>query len=190
MPRSGVYHEAMPETRLVTAEDLLAMGEGRRELVAGRVVEMTPAGAEHGIVGTLIAVRLARHVEATGTGRVLALETGFRISRDPDTVRAPDVAFIAAERLAGVDLRRYFPGAPDLAVEVVSPEDSFREVEAKARMWLEHGARLVWVVEPEDRVAFVYRPGRPREDVPPGGALSGDDVLPGLSIPLAECFPA
>ncbi len=190
MPRSAVYHEAMPETRLVTAEDLLAMGEGRRELIAGRVVEMTPAGARHGLVGARIAGRLTVFVEPTALGAVFNSDTGFRLARHPDTVRAPDVAFVAAQRLAGVDLRRYFPGAPDLAVEVVSPEDSFREVEAKARMWLEHGARLVWVVEPEDRVAFVYRPGRPREDVPPGGALPGDDVLPGLSIPLAECFPA
>jgi Uma2 family endonuclease len=179
----------MPEARLVTAEELFAMGEGRRELIDGRVVEMTLAGAEHGIVGTLIAMRLAHHIEGRGLGRVLAVETGFRISRDPDTVRAPDVAFVAAERLKGVDTRKYLPGAPDLAVEVVSPGDSFRDVEAKARSWIEHGTRLVWVVEPEDRVAFVYRPGLPREDVPPTAALSGDDVLPGLSIPLAECFP-
>jgi Uma2 family endonuclease len=180
----------MPETRPVTAEDLLALGEGRRELIAGRVVEMTPAGAGHGAVGMTIGAAVLAHAQRTAAGVVFAADTGFRLARDPDTVRAPDVAFVAAPRLLGVDLRRYFPGAPDLAVEIVSPGDSFRDVEAKARQWIEHGARLVWVVEPEDRVAFVYRPGRPREDVPPAGALSGDDVLPGLSIPLSECFPA
>jgi Uma2 family endonuclease len=178
----------MSETRLVTAEELLAMGEGRRELIAGRVVEMNPAGHRHGVVAVNIAAALRLFVGKSDRGLVAAAETGFRLARNPDFVRAPDASFVAAARLSGVDTTGYLPFAPDLAVEVVSPGDTFREVEEKARMWLAHGSRLVWVADPDQRLVFVYRPDGSRAVLGEGDTLGGDDVLPGLALPVADCF--
>jgi Uma2 family endonuclease len=178
----------MLETRLVTAEELLAMGDGRRELIAGRVVEMNPAGYEHGRVAARIAGRLSAFVEPLRLGAVAAAETGFCLARSPDFVRAPDASFVAAARLEGVDTRGNLPFAPDLAVEVVSPGDTFREVEEKARMWLVHGSRLVWVADPDQRLVFVYRSDGSRAVLGDGESLSGEYVLPSFALPVAACF--
>jgi Uma2 family endonuclease len=127
-------------TQTVTIEELCTYPpDGRWEIVEGRLVTMTPTGYEHaGIVATITAL-LHQHVTSQRLGRVVTGETGFILSRDPDTLRAPDVAFVSAER-DDPDERGFFPGAPDLAVEVVSPQDRQQDVEAKARAWLEAGA--------------------------------------------------
>jgi Uma2 family endonuclease len=182
------YDAVMSETKLVTAEELLAMGERRCELVRGRVVDVTPAGAGHGRIGSWLNARIRQFVEERDLGVVYGADTGFRLERDPDTVRAPDVAFVAADRLPEIDERKYVPFAPDLAVEVVSPSDTFREVEEKARMWLSSGTQLVWVAEPETERMFVYRPDAPRQELSADDELTGGEVLPGLAIPLARCF--
>ena len=131
---------------------------------------------------------LEQHVRSGQLGVVCAAETGFIISRDPDTVRAPDASFVSAERLRGIDDRKYLPLAPDLAIEVVSPGDSFREVEEKAAMWLAHGSRLVWVVEPDLEKVYVYRPEGAREVLGSDAELTGDEVLTGFARPVAELF--
>src|SRR5688500_6257676 len=126
--------------RHFTAEDLWAMPtvDGRRELVRGEVREMPPGGFDHGAIGMNIAVRLGAHVAQNRLGVVLGADTGFVLSRNPDTVRAPDVAFVAAARIpASGRTVRFWEGAPDVAIEVVSPGDTVEEVEEKVDHYLD-----------------------------------------------------
>ena len=119
---------------------------------------MTPAGNEHGKIAMSVAWRLAQHVEAHGLGAVYAAETGFRLASDPDTVRAPDAAFVCQARLDAVGaVAGYWPGAPDLVVEVVSPGDRYGEVAEKVADWLAAGTQMVVVVEPQQRTVAVHR---------------------------------
>ncbi len=174
-----------------TADELLRMPRDgvRRELVGGELREMTPAGFKHGLIATNVAESLSQHVRAKGLGRVAAAETGFRIARDPDTVRAPDVSFVRRERVeqAG-DVEGYFPGAPDLAVEVVSPGDRYGEVEEKVMDWLAAGTRMVVVVHPSRRAATVYRSRSDIALLTEDDALDGGDVVPGWSLPVRDVF--
>jgi Uma2 family endonuclease len=127
-------------TRHITADELLAMGDiGRCELIYGELVMMSPAGVPHGVVAGRFARFLGEFVDARGLGLVLGAETGFKVESDPDLVRAPDASFIRRERLGSRLPRGFFDGVPDLAVEVVSPDDSRREVSEKVNMWLAHG---------------------------------------------------
>ena len=178
--------ETMAERTNVTAEEFLAMGGGHRELVRGRVVEMTPAGTDHGGVAARVTTKLSVHAETHDSGRVYTADTGFRLRHDPDTVRAPDVAFLAKARV--VRTRKFFEGAPDLAVEVLSPSALASEVRTKVREYLVAGARLVWIVDPESRTASVHRPDGTGMDLGEDGTLDGEDLLPGLRIALAELF--
>lgn len=134
-------------------------GDGlRRELVRGELRTMTPPGFEHGRVAATMGVLLGVHARQTGSGVTVAAETGFVLARNPDTVRAPDAAFITKERAEAVGrTAKYWPGAPDLAVEVVSPDDSFHEVQEKALEWLQSGAIAVLVLDPPKQTATVYR---------------------------------
>lgn len=173
-------------TEPVTARQLLEMGEGRRELIRGEVIEMAPAGWEHGGMAGEIYGRVWAFVKEHDLGRVSAAETGFLLEHDPDTVRAPDVAFVVHSR--DVDTDKYLPGAPDLAVEVVSPTDSFSHVAAKVRDWLTGGARLVWVVDPRARVVQVHRDDATVSELSGDDFIEGEDVLPGFRLAVRECF--
>lgn len=182
---------AAVQARLVTADELLAMPDDglRRELVEGEVFVSPPPGEEHGVIAAEILVSLGSHVRAHGLGKVHAAETGFRTGSNPDTVLAPDAAFVSRERIEQAAVGRgYRTGAPDLAVEVVSPGDSFVEVEAKVARWLAAGCRMVIVVNPARRAATVYRS---RDDIvllTEGDVLDGGDVVPGWTLPLRELF--
>ena len=133
-----------------TAEALLALDDGfRYELARGELRKMSLAGSNHGYLAGELSAELRNHVKAHKLARVYAAETGFKLTSNPDTVRAPDVAFVSQERLERVGpITGYRPGAPDLAAEVVSPNDTYREVEEKVFGWLHHGTRLVLVVNP------------------------------------------
>lgn len=175
----------------VTADELLRMPDDglRRELVRGELRVMTPAGHDHGRVAMRIGSRLDRYVEANGLGVVYAAETGFRTESDPDSVRAPDVAFVRGERVEeAAGSPGFFPGAPDLAVEVVSPGDSYGEVEEKVFDWLAAGCRMVVVVNPRKRSAAVYRSRTDIVLLTVDEALDGGDVVPGWMLPLRELF--
>jgi Uma2 family endonuclease len=175
----------------VTAEQLLRMPDDgyRYELIAGELRMMSPAGWRHGAAAGKLHGLLAPHVVAHNLGAVLAAETGFLLSRDPDTVRAPDIAFVAADRWHAAPPREsYWPGAPDLAVEVVSPSDTFQEVQEKVEAWLRAGARMVWVVSPQPRDVTVYRPARESRTLSEEDQLSGEDVLPGFHCRVGEIF--
>lgn len=175
----------------MTAQELLRYSHEpyRQELIDGRLREMEPTGAEHGVVEGRIYASLSRHVEAANLGTTFVGDVGFQIASDPDTVRAPDVAFVTRERVEAVGIPRgYWPGPPDLAVEVVSPGDSHSDVEGKALHWLEAGARAVVVADPPRRTATVYRA---RDDIRVLHAdeqLGLGDVVPGWSPRVGAFF--
>jgi Uma2 family endonuclease len=173
----------------MTAEELLELPDDhmRHELVEGELRTMAPAGEGHGWVAMAIGSKVFDHVEQQRLGRVYAAETGFILRRRPDTVRAPDVAFVAADRLPAKG-RGFAELAPDLVVEVVSPSDRASEVAEKAEMWLDAGVRLVWVVDPQARLAAVHHPGGLVTVLRQDGVLDGEDVLPGFRLPLAPLF--
>jgi Uma2 family endonuclease len=173
----------------MTAEELFELQDDglRHELVEGELRTMAPAGFDHGRVALRIGARILAHVEEQLLGEVLAAETGFVLARDPDTVRAPDVAFVASER-APLGTRGFAELAPDLVVEVVSPSDRASEVASKAAMWIDAGVRLVWVVDPQARLAAVHHPGGLVTVLREDGVLDGEDVLPGFRLPLTTVF--
>jgi len=174
---------------ITTAEQLLrAQDLGRCELVHGDLVMMSPAGFEHGRIVVRITRPLAEFVEQQKLGVVTGAETGFHIARDPDTVRAPDVAFLRATRVPAEPERGFFPGAPDLAVEVLSPEDRASEVLAKVREWLGAGAEAVWVVDPTTETVSVYRSPNRAEVLGQEDVLTGGELLPGFRVPVSEIF--
>jgi Uma2 family endonuclease len=175
----------------VTAEQLLQMpSDGYRyELLAGELHKMSPGGWRHGKVGGRLYRFIAAYLDRNPCGEALLAETGFILSRDPDTVRAPDIAFIANEHIpAELPEEAFWPGAPDLAVEVVSPGDTYREVDEKAKAWLTAGARVVWVVNPLVRTLSVYRAGTPILTLTEADELLGEDVLQGFRCWVADIF--
>jgi Uma2 family endonuclease len=180
----------MLEDKVWTAEDLLALDEPGyvHEIVRGELRRMTGPGYWHGAIAMRLGLRVGSFVEQHRLGMTYAAETGFLLESGPDTVRCPDVGFVRAERVPEQWTRGHLRGAPDLVAEVASPNDTYAYLHDKALFWLEHGARLVWVVEPEAARVSVYRPGGTVHVLQGDAALSGDDVLPGFTLPLAELF--
>lgn len=181
----------MTATRLITAAEFWQMPDhgGRNELIEGELHPMSPTGSHHGKVALKVGARLLRYVESQKLGEVLAAETGFRLTADPDTVLAPDASFVCAARISPEGLSAgYFDGAPDLAAEVLSPSDSWQTIERKAKLYLAHGTRLVWILNPQTLSITVFRPGPRTEYLKHGDTITGDDVLPGFACPVAEFF--
>ncbi len=189
--------------RLVSAEELLTWPEDpqfawRYELVAGRLVRMPPTGVEHWDVGVPLFRALDSFSVAHHVGRVTWPDTGFRLSlpNQEEIVLSPDIAFVGAERLASLPARGaparkgFFPVAPDLAVEIASPDQHRPEMAAKARLYLAGGTRLVWVVWPGRREVDVWQAGadQPLATLRPGDMLDGGDVVPGFTYPVADLF--
>ncbi len=173
----------------ITAQWLLENApEQPCELVRGELYIMVPAGFEHGRVVTSVARPLSNYVYERDLGVVTGAETGFLIERNPDTVRAPDVAFVTAARVPEEPTRGYFGGAPDLAVEILSPHDTASAVNAKVDAWLQAGCQAVWLIDPVRKAASacVRRDGKTvTESV---DSLSHDKLLPGFELTTAEIF--
>lgn len=175
----------------VTAEELLHIPDDglRRELIRGEVRTMAPAGNVHGRVAMNVGTPLDVYVRQHDLGVVFAAGTGFKIGSNPDTVRAPDVAFVRRERIEAVgDIEGYWPEAPDLAVEVVSPGDKFSEVEQKIEDWLAAGTRMVVLVNPRGQNVTTRLPERRIEILTEGETIDGDDVVPGWSLSVSDVF--
>jgi Uma2 family endonuclease len=175
----------------MTAEELLSLPDDgfRYELIEGELRQISPAGHNHGRIVMRLAVPLGQHVEENGLGEVYAAETGFTLRTNPDTVRAPDVAFIRQERVDEVgDRTGYWPGAPDLAVEVVSPSDTVGEVEEKVKEWLEAGTSSIWVISPRLRTVTIYRSLTDIAVLTEKDMLDGGELIPGFQYPVAKLF--
>ena len=179
-------------TRLMTADELLRLDtDVRGELIRGVFYEMPPPGLEHNEIAANLGYELKAFIKPRRLGRLGVGDTGILLERDPDTVRAPDVAFFHAERLPlGPRVTGYPDVVPDLAAEVRSPNDSGAELGRKARLWLGHGVRLVWVVNPDSRTVDVYRPDAPVATLDDSDNLDGLDVLPGFTCPVSAIFDA
>ena len=183
----------MPQqTRLVTADELFRMpddGYHRYELVRGRLLTMTPTGSLHGLVVSRLSAVLTLYVEANRLGVVLTGEPGFHLERDPDTVRAPDVAFISRARIPAEGVpKSFWNGPPDLAVEVMSPGDRRSEVTEKIAEYLSQGVQEVWLVEPAPRRVTVHRIGEEPHVLHESDTLDGGSLLPGFHYSLARLF--
>ncbi|RJP34937.1 MAG: Uma2 family endonuclease [Candidatus Omnitrophota bacterium] len=175
----------------MTAEELLRMPNDGfcYELIQGELKKMSPPGSQHGRIAFNVSLSLGQHVKMKKSGVVYAAETGFKITSNPDTVRAPDVAFVKRERVQEVgDIVGYWPGAPDLAVEVISPSDVYSEVEEKVFDWLEAGAQMVIVVNPPGRLITVFRSRTNIVMLTENDTLDAGDVIPGWSIAVNEIF--
>ena len=177
----------------VSAEELFDLrdGGGRCELVKGEIIRLTPNGAVHGVVTARIGRLLDEYVEANDLGVCCGAETGFILERDPDTVRAPDAAVVLASRVpaSGVPVG-YWPFAPDLAVEVISPSGRLGDVHVKIAEYFAAGTHLVWLVEPETRMVHVYRSPKQVEVLGTEDNLEGGDLLPGFQCSVQRLFPS
>ena len=182
----------MADARLTTtAEDLLRLsGSGKRyELIAGELIELAPAGGEHGYVAARALVRLSTFVDQHRVGgAVFAAETGFRLARNPDTVRAPDAAYVSAARLVDARVRAFPDLAPDLVVEIVSPSDTASDVHEKVGTWLASGVQVAIVLYPVTRSAIVFRPDGEARVLHEDDILTAEPVLPDFSCRVGDFF--
>ena len=176
-------------TKLITAEELFEMGDvGRCELIYGELIMMSPAGAEHGLVAARFVRYLSEFVDEQLLGVVFSSETGFTIETGPDLVRAPDASFVRKVRIGPALPDGYFAGVPDLAVEVVSPGDTRREVAEKVNMWLAHGTQVVWVADPRPKTVVIHRVGKRPVTLGANEQIRDEPLLPGFVLPLSKVF--
>ena len=179
------------ERRIITAEELFSMPDDgyRYEIVRGELRKMAPTGGEHAWISSDIDTSLNLYVATNRLGKVFTGEPGFVLERDPDSVRAPDVAFVRRERIEAIGkTTRFWPEAPDLAVEVISPNDRYTEVDEKVADWLAAGTRMVVVVNPRNRTVKVHRSPADAVTLTMADTLDGADVVPGWRMPVADIF--
>lgn len=176
---------------LLTAEEFAALPlEGlRSELIEGELHTMPPTSGSHGRITMRLSALVAYYALTHQLGETYAAGTGFLVARDPDTVRAPDFAFIQRDRAPLPDSALlWVPVIPDLVVEVASSGDRPAEIWRKAEMWVEVGVRLVWVVLPVERAVEIHRAGQPVVTLDESATLDGADVVSGFSTPVAAIF--
>jgi Uma2 family endonuclease len=178
--------------KLITAEEFAEMPDpadgSQQELVRGVIISMPPPGGRHGLCCSRVDRRLGAFVDEHQLGYVLSNDTGLVVERGPDTVRGADVAFWSKERLAEVP-DGYIQVPPDLAVEVVSPNDHYSKVQRKVREYVRSGVRLIWVLDPEDRSVTVYGSARRSQLLSETDTLDGEDVVPGFRCKVADLLP-
>ncbi len=182
---------ATTATALMTAEDLAKIPDDgyQYELVRGVLRKMSPTSFRPSNIAARLIVRIGTFVEDHNLGEVTGADGGYKLEHDPDTVLAPDVAFVRADRVPPADEQDRFASlAPDLVVEVMSPSDRMREVEEKIDLYLENGVPLAWVFDPKRRRVIVRRPGQPEQVLREGETLDGEEVLPGFRLPVAAIF--
>jgi Uma2 family endonuclease len=176
----------------VTAADLLNLTDDqhRYELVRGELRQMAPAGADHGERTWLLGMYLGLFVLENKLGKMFAAETGFILATNPDTVRAPDIAFVRKERLpvGGLPLG-YLPISPDLSVEVISPFETAEDIQEKVEDYFRAGTSQVWTVYRKTRSVVVHYANGSTIHLHETDQLDGGDLLPGFSIPVAKLFP-
>jgi Uma2 family endonuclease len=177
--------------KLLTAEEFEALpDDGKRyELIDGELREMAPTVNWHGEVEINLGTLLNVHVRAHGLGRVSSGEVLCIVRRNPDRVRAADIAFIRQERVPSLEARQHIMEViPDLVVEILSKSDTIEEVNDRIDDWLHAGVQMLWVVDPFRRTLTIYQPGRDPSLLGEHGTLEGDPVVPGFRCPVAEMF--
>ncbi|QDU61878.1 hypothetical protein Pan216_27430 [Planctomycetes bacterium Pan216] len=176
------------ETRPITAEQLFAEHAGERtELVAGEPTAMTPVGITQSLIVGALNGMIWNHINGRRLPVIVGPELGFVLRRNPDTVRAPDLAVLRVERLTDQQ-SGFFEGAPDLAIEVLSPHDKPAEVERKIREFLDAGTEVAWVVDPESRTVSIHRGDESVVRLDPNASLDGGELLPGFTCSIANIF--
>lgn len=184
-----MYNELTVVEKLITGEELLDLGDiGPCELIEGRIVPMAPTGDEHGGYESNFDHALRSFADLPKLGKVRVGEVGIYIRRNPDTVRGADVIFISHERYAQRKPGGYLDVAPDLVVEILSPNDKWTEVTQKLREYFAIGVRLVWVADPEARCVYAYRSLTDVREFTEKDELPGDEVLPGFAVKVAQLF--
>jgi Uma2 family endonuclease len=179
---------AMTET-LITGEALAEIGDiGRCELVEGRIVMRSPTSWRHGKYERRFGQMLGDFVDEHRLGEVMVGEVGIYTRRNPDTVRGADVVFVSKERLAQVKSASFLDVAPELVVEVMSPDDRWSEVKQKIREYFDSGVSQVWVADPADKTVSIYRSLTEIHLLSENDSLSGEEVLPGFNVPVASLF--
>ncbi len=179
---------AMQKTKM-SADELLAMVDDgfRYELVRGELVKMPPAGFDHGRIGGTVYRSLSQHVFRTGLGETPISDTGYQLA--DDHVLAPDVSFVSASRVPSTGPPiGFFRGAPDMAVEVVSPSESEARVSRKTADYLLYGCKMVVVVRPRSQSVEVHMPGKETVTLESGDVLDGGDAVPGWRMEVSEIF--
>jgi Uma2 family endonuclease len=177
----------VPE-RPVSGDELLAMNAGPCELVEGRIEPMVPTGFEHGWIELSLGYALRGFVAARKLGWVVGGEAGVFTRRDPDTVRGVDLAFVSRRRLPERPPRGYLTVAPELVVEILSPDDRWQDVRRKIEEYFAIGAERVWVVEPKNRAVLVYRSPTEATRLGLEATLEGEGLLAGFSLPVVSLF--
>jgi Uma2 family endonuclease len=174
--------------RFATIQDIVDGGDDRLELLRGELIEMSPVSFRLSSIVARLLRRLSAFVEDHDLG-VAGTEAGFVLARDPDTLLAPDVAFVRKDRLPPDKDWDSFPElVPDLTIEVVSPSDRAVDVYDKTRLYLEVGVKMALTVWPQRRTVTVERPDAPPITLTIDDVFDGGDVLPGLSLPIAGIF--
>jgi Uma2 family endonuclease len=185
------YTQSMSTTtKLMTADELWRLPKVDKlyELIEGELVVMSPAGFDHGAIGMSLACLLFQHVRTQQLGVVVGPDTGFVLARDPDTVRAPDVAFVRRDRVPTPRPVKFWAGAPDLAVEVLSPSDSATEMDAKVQEYLDAGATEVIVITPKMKMVKIFRHGQTATVLRSGDILRDLESIPGFQCQIDEIF--
>jgi len=178
-----------PRAKLVTGEELLAMGDiGPCELIDGRIVRMNPTGIQHGDIVIALGSALRDFVRKRQLGRVVGGEVGIYTRREPDRVRAADIAFVSQERLADKSLKGFLKVAPELVVEIISPTDRWQNMRDRLEEYFAIGVQRVWIVEPDNRDVLVYSTSTEMRKFGEGDMLMGEGVLDGFTLAIAELF--
>jgi Uma2 family endonuclease len=177
-------------THLTTADQLIRLSDdgNRYELVKGELLTMSPTGGKHGVVAMRLSRVLANYIEDSDLGLTFAAETGFRLEQDPDTVLAPDFAFVSKDRISTLPDDGYVRVAPDLVVEVISPSQSDKEMRLKAELWISLGVKRVWLVQPKKRTVELFEKTDEHVLLRENDELTGGELLPGFRVRVSEIF--
>jgi Uma2 family endonuclease len=178
----------LSETKLITGEELLELGDiGRSELIDGKVVTMSPADSEHGFIGFNLGAELRTFVRQKKLGWVIGGETGIYIRRNPDRIRGADIVFVSKEKLPNLPIG-FLDVAPELVIGIISPSDRWQDVRDKLADYFSIGIGQVWVVEPANRTVLVYRSLTDIQEFGEEDTLSGEGMLEGFKLVVAELF--
>ena len=189
VPQQAATRPHRPEAKLITGEDLLAMGNvGPCELIGGRIVRKAPAQIEHGIIETTLGGCLVGFVASRKIGWVAGGGVGVYTRRNPGRVRGVDLAYVSKDQQAGHPGTGFLEAAPNLVVEIMSPDDRWQEVRQKLKEYFAIGVQRVWIVEPDKRDVLVYSSSTEMHKYGEGDILAGEGALDGFALPIAELF--